>query len=223
LGFVEQLARDFWFIGLGPAVLGLVLLLKRDRRVGSMVLLMFGVHALFYIQYQVSDRVTMFLPNYVIMALWIGIGLDDIFASLEDVQPVTTSVRVTWLLRMLLVATVGFGLAWNWRLVNLSENYEARHEGERILARLEPNAVIIGHWDIIPVLEYLQMIEARRHDVLAINFFQVSPEDREDLIETLLNERPVYVDKITSDIMRAFTFVYSDGLYQLSPEEVPLP
>jgi hypothetical protein len=184
---------------------------------------MFVAHALFYILYRVPDKATMYLPNYLIIALWIGIGLESIFTSLEDIQPRTQSKRFIWLARLTLTATICLGLMWNWPLVDLSENYEARQRAEHILENLEPNALLLGRWDLIPVIEYLQIIEGMRGDVEAINTFMISKENTLILIEQAIQERAVYVDQMTRSLMENVTLDYDLGLYRLSQKEVSLP
>jgi hypothetical protein len=223
INLAEQLARDFWFIGVGPALLGLLVLLKRNWRIGGMLLLMSVSHALFYICYQVPDKATMFLPNYIVGAIWIGVGLEYIFAALEEMKQTTTSIRCTWLLRFILSATVGLALAWNWPLVNLSGSYDARQEAEEILGRLEHNALILGHWDTIPTIEYLQLLEGKRPDVQAINRFLISTENMYGLIAKEIHRRPIYIDNVNFELLRRFDFTYEDGLYQLKSKEDSMP
>jgi hypothetical protein len=85
--FGEQLARAFFVVGIGPGILGLVLLFKRNWREGVMLALMFGFSAGFYINYRVIDKDTMFLPAYLVWALWVGIGYQGLLAWLQKLNP----------------------------------------------------------------------------------------------------------------------------------------
>ena len=66
--------QAFFAIGVGPGLLGMVMLMRRDWRLGGMLLLMFVCSAGFYVDYRVIDKQTMYLPTYLIWAVLLGIG-----------------------------------------------------------------------------------------------------------------------------------------------------
>lgn len=218
--FGAELGRAFLGVGLGPALVGIWALLRRDARLGSALLLMFVAHAGFYINYGVSDKDTMFLPAYLIWAIWLGVGyqwlLDWVGAPAAgapadgapaDGAPAAgapahgrESAAGTSTLRAWMLVSVILAAVWNGPLVDLSDDRSARERGEAILRRVEPDALVAGWWDTVPVVEYLQLVEGRRPDVRALNRFLISNEDLERLVTRELERRPVYVDVPPEDL-----------------------
>ncbi|MCL4299311.1 MAG: DUF2723 domain-containing protein [Anaerolineae bacterium] len=199
--FVSQLWRAFFIIGIGPGLVGLVVLLRRDWRLGCALLLMFGFNAAFYIDYRVIDKDTMFLPTYLIWALWVGIGYQWMLDWTNRQSATLGVTRVErWLLPGVMVGAVLVALSWNWHLVDLSDDWSARERGEEILHELRPNALIFGYWQTVPLIEYLQFVEGQRPDVKAINRFLIAPEDMRRLIQHEITRRPVYVDSIPPQV-----------------------
>ena len=95
-----------------------------------------------------------------------------------------------------MAATVIFALVLNWRLVDLSNNRDARKLGQEILETLPPDALYFGYWDTVPVVQYLQLVDDQRPDVQAINRFLIAPPAMVEWIRRDLNERPVFVDSL---------------------------
>ncbi len=181
--FCTSLSGAFFILGIGPGLLGFGLLLKDNWKVGSFFILIFAAHVAFFSDYRVADKELMYLPAYMVWALCLGVGYDRLLAW---VSPAGTgqsrSPRPAWLLSGLMLATVLLALGWNWSLVDLSHDYSTRERGEAILSTVEPNAIILGYWDTVPIIQYLQLVEGQRPDVQAINRFMISPENMSKLI-----------------------------------------
>jgi|WetSurMetagenome_2_1015567.scaffolds.fasta_scaffold54478_2 hypothetical protein len=216
-GFVVQLSQAFFIVGVGPGLIGLVVLLRRDWRLGGMLLLMFALSAGFYIDYRVIDKNTMFLPAFLVWALWLAVGYDWLQQWLGRAHDQFTRTWGTNLLRIVLVSVVLIAAAWNWRLTNLSLDYSARQRGESILQVAEPNALILGWWDTVPVIEYLQLVERQRPDVQAINRFLIAPNDVRELIERNLGQRPIYIDSVPDDLSGVARVRRIGLVYELQP------
>lgn len=199
--YMIQLWRSFFAIGIGPGLLGLVLLLRRDWRLGGMLLLMFGFNAAFYIDYRVIDKDTMFLPTYLIWALWVGVGYQWVLDWIGSPEPGKWLAQAErGLLPGVVVAVVLLAIGWNWRLADQSNDWSARRRGEAILEELQPDALLFGWWQTVPIVEYLQMVEGQRPDVKAINRFLIAPEDMRHLIQREITYRPVYTDGFPPDL-----------------------
>jgi hypothetical protein len=218
--FGAQLWQAFFVLGIGPGLLGVALLLKRDWRLGGMLLLMFGCNAAFYIDYRVVDKNTMFLPAYLVWALWLGLGYEQLLDWTRRARDVVTQTWGPILLQAAMAGGVLLALAWNWRLVDLSDDWSARSRGETILSQAEPRALIFGWWDTVPVIEYLQLVEGQRPDVQAINRFLIAPEDMARLIERELAYRPVYVDSPSPDMLQIADVKSAGPIYRLQPREL---
>ncbi len=215
--FGTHLWRAFFAIGIGPSLLGSVVLLRRDWRLGGMFLLMFAVNAGFYIDYAVVDKDTMFLPTYLICALWIGVGTQWLLDWLHREDSAALQRWGLILLQGTLFATVALAVVWNLPLTDLSDDWSARLQGEAILALVEPNALIFGWWDTVPVIDYLQQVEGQRPDVKAINRFLISPEDMRLLIQREVVERPVYIDDPPTELSSVVRTQLVGPIYRLLP------
>ncbi|MCB0208989.1 MAG: DUF2723 domain-containing protein [Anaerolineae bacterium] len=211
-----QLSQAFFAIGVGPGLLGLAVLLRRNRRLGGMLLLMFLAHTSFYISYGAGDKKTMFLPTYLIWALWLGIGYQWLLTWITQAPASAPSESTFWhrikagyrfnvweprLFRVIIVSSVLLALGWNWSQVDQSNDWNARMRGETILNRVEANALILGYWDTAPVIQYLQIVEGQRPDVQTINRFLINRNDMIELMKQESSRRPVYIDSVPTELL----------------------
>ena len=217
-GFVGQLWRNFLPIGIGPGVLGLIVLIRRSWAVGGMLIWMFIFNVGFYANYDVVDRETMYLPAYVVWMLWIGLGYQRLLDwTGAERHAGLLAHTVPTLLRAAIAGSVLYVAAWNWPLVDLSDDWSARVQGERLLYELKPNALLIGSWDKVPLVEYFQLVEGRRPDVQAINLFLIDHKDALALILRELRRRPIYVDRLPSELKDLIRPRRGGLLYELQP------
>jgi Protein of unknown function (DUF2723) len=215
--FAIQLSQAFFIVGVGPGLIGLVVLLRRNWRWGGMLLLMFAFTAGFYIDYRVIDKNTMFLPAFLVWALWLAVGYDWLCQWLGRARDSFTRAWGTKLLQVVVVGVVLIAVAWNWRLTNLSHDRSARLRGESILQVAESNALILGWWDTVPVIEYLQLVEGQRPDVQAINRFLIASDDVRELIEHNIGQRPIYIDSVPDDLSGLARVRRKGLMYELQP------
>lgn len=212
--FVGHLARAFFVVGLGPGLLGAVILFRRNWKLAGMLALMFGVSAFFYIDYRVLDKETMFLPTYVIWAVWIGVGIHTLLAWMSS----SGKTGDPWVGRLF---QTGIGLSVlaafivTGPRVNLANDWSTRALGEEILTSVAPNALVLGWWDTVPVVQYLQMVEGQRPDVEAINRFLISFEDMTMLVKTEVLSRPVYINEMPLAWESTFSVKKVGPVYQL--------
>jgi hypothetical protein len=216
-----QLWRTFFAIGIGPGILGLIRLLKKDLPYGGMLLLMFLCNAFFFIDYRVIDKETMFLPTFVIWALWLGIGYEELLGWLRGLGHDRIGRWSPRLLRGLIFLSVLGAILWNWGLVDQAHQERGDAYGEQILQGLEPNALLIGYWQVVPIVQYLQLVEGQRLDVMAMNRFLISAQDLHELIQKEIYRRPVYIDYPPSDLSGNVMVTQNDVLYRLEPEGPP--
>ncbi|MEM7582192.1 MAG: DUF2723 domain-containing protein [Acidobacteriota bacterium] len=209
-----RLGRDLWnaffVFGLGPAVLGLIVQWRRDRGLALPSSAMFAVHALFFASYRVIDKSTMFLPCYLILAIWLATGYHEMLSWLRS------SAAARRLLQALILGIVVLSAAWTHPQVDLSEDRSARQEGEAALALAAPGALIISAWSLAPILDYLQIIEGKRPDVTSINLFLLGPESAQAWVDRELPQRPVYVDRRSLALLSGVEGRQRGPLYELS-------
>lgn len=210
-----HLWRAFFAVGITPGLIGMVLLFRQNWRVGGMLALMFLVNAVFYVDYRVIDKETMFLPTYVVWAIWLAFGLQWLLDWVQD-QP-EAALR-QWGYRVVCIAivcTVGSSMLVNWGQVDLRDDYSTRLRGEWILREVPRNAVVFGWWETVPVVQYLQMVEGQRPDILAINRFLIGYDELETFVEENRGKRPLYFDTIPAGLDNQYRFVKDGLLYRL--------
>lgn len=215
--FLRYLVQAFFVVGVGPGLLGLAVLLRRDWRLGGMLLLMFVVNAAFYIDYRVGDKQTMYLPTFVIWAIWLAVGYQWLLNWLRDIDAPASRQLSIWLLRGAIVGISLLAVGWNWRLVDLSDDWSTRTRGEAILRAAGPDALVFGYWQTVPPIQYLQLVEGQRPDVQAINRFLIPPADAQALIMREIERRPIYIDSIPSPLLQQVEYRSVGQLYQLCP------
>ncbi len=226
-GYFEQLITAFAAIGIGPGIVGAVVLLRRDWRAGMLLALFFLANLIFFVNYRVVDKNTMFLPTYFVWALWVGIGLQvivDLVDGAAERQPGEATQwrqRVTagTLIRLLVLAVLLAVLGWNLQRVNLSQDRSTREQSEEILSEVGEGALILGWWETIPAIQYLQFVEGRRPDVLAINRFLISGDDMDTLIRNSVGERPVYINSPSLPLIQTMEVEKVGHLYQVLPRD----
>lgn len=192
---------EFTIIGVALAIWGAVRLWKLNRPfllytlVGSALtlgmILIYGIHNIF--QY--------FLPIYVMMALWLGIGIAALIGIIEDwagrsprrVGPLSEEFAP------LLLGAVLFGLptylvARDFPVLDRSQDYSAYDYARYLAQRLEPNArVLADFWAWAP-LAYYQTVGGWRPDIDLSAGLSVPKLDWERFSAELhAHEGPMYV------------------------------
>jgi hypothetical protein len=222
--YAQQLWAAFFAIGIGPGLIGLVKSWQKDWRQGSLLSLVFLANAIFYINYRVVDKNTMFLPTYFIWAIWVGIGLQTIlnwWQAQDDKGALGRNAYfssiVAWAIQGIVIVAVLLALFWNWSRVSLADDMSTRQQSEEILALVEPEAIVFGWWETVPGIQYLQLVEGVRPDVLAINRFLISGDDMLALIESELDDRPIYINSPPLELIQTTEITKIGPLFQLHP------
>lgn len=161
------------FTGLG-VVLGMVGCIDLSRRRGELqvgLVWVFASTVLFFSGYGVADKNTMFLPAFLVWAVWVSAGAR---ACVEWASGLSLQLGIGGafggrLVVAVAVAFVGATLAMNWHQADMSQSRDAEMLARRTLDAVEPNAVVLGSWSTAVVLEYLQQVEGLRPDVTVFN------------------------------------------------------
>lgn len=221
--FLRALWRSFFGLAIGPGIYGCYLMVKKHRWEAVFLLLTFFVNVLFFTTYRVIDLETMFLPAYLVFAIWVAFGLRGLNRQLGEAVPKPLfqlggrPMTASSLLKLGFSGFVIFVVAWNWPLVSQAENWEGRDKAQAIFAQLEENAIVYGKWTTIPVLTYYQIVEGQRPDVLLVNRFLISPDNMLSWIgrETARGVRPLYIDYLTPELLTNHEFEEADPLYRV--------
>ncbi len=217
---LAQLGRAFFAVGIGPGLVGILVLGRKNWKEAVLLMGMFVFSAGFYINYRVMDKDTMFLPAYLIWSLWVGLGTQSLFDWLRGIEADRAAQITRRALQVLIAASVMAALAWNWRIVDLSEDWSTRQRGEAILSQAESGVLVFGWWDTVPVVQYLQLVEGKRPDVRAINRFLVDPQDLAYAITKEVKIRPVYIDSLPQELSSTLLARPAGPVYRLEYRQV---
>lgn len=167
---IRLLWRNFMGVGFLMGVLGVFTSCKKNWKIGMGCLLLFLGNFIFYVNYRVLDKDTMFLPAFTVFAVWIGFGLsflDDLlgklFTEIDFKKGVQFAHPVFW------VSLIFMTVFLNWRWTDMSQMLGPETFSNTILDSATDGATIIASWSPAVVLEYYQIVEGRRTDLTIYN------------------------------------------------------
>jgi hypothetical protein len=168
--FIGYLWRNYFGVGVLLGLAGVAGLWRSRRAWAVGLLMMFAANALFYINYRVLDKDTMFLPAYEVWAVFIGAGLLELGRLLVGVRaPWTGHPRRLAIAGVLCTAVLGLAAALNWGWVDMSKADGYMLFADEMMADTAPHSVVIAPWSSAVVLEYYQVVEGRRPDMVIRN------------------------------------------------------
>lgn len=165
----------FLGVGLLVAVFGAWAQWQRARELAMGLGAMAGATVIFFVNYRVPDKDTMFLPLVMVLAVWLGEGLAAFLAAGAAVG----RRRLTQ--RAVAVGATILGVALllvNYVNVDLHRHHDTRDYAEGVLTEVAPDAFVMGAWVRMTPLQYLQMVEARRLDVVLFDWGLHAMADR---------------------------------------------
>jgi len=153
------------------AVWGAIAHARKDRRTFAMLATAFvlaSIGLLFYLNisdHEVRPREYFWVPAYVGLALWMGIGSGAIVRWAKRLGPSWRNIMA-----VVLIAFALLPLKTNYELNDRSDNYVAYYYGWNLINFLEEDSLLItnGDNDTFP-LWYLQQVEGVRPDVDIVN------------------------------------------------------
>ncbi|HEY3111427.1 MAG TPA: hypothetical protein VGL23_21905, partial [Chloroflexota bacterium] len=176
-----HLRGEFGALGLGVAALGAAWLLARWPRAFLALAAYFAAQSWQVLNWDIGpDQLNLVyeLPAHLIVATWLGLGAAAIAwlaARLgvrragPTVGAAAAALLLTWLGlragRELTAQRADAISPINHDRSRLAAGYQARRIVEGGLARVEPNAVVVGDWEQATVVWYLQLVEGLKPDV----------------------------------------------------------
>ncbi len=164
--FLSTLPGEMAVPGLVIGFLGLLVMIRRDRRLAAATMLLFVTTVLYSINYDIQDIDSYFLLAYVILALWVAAGLAAIgrwcLATLR-LHPAAVAAA------MLLVG--GVPLLSHYAKVDESKNYLVEDYTTNMFSSLQPDALVLSYqWDHwVSAACYYQLIRRYREDVAVVD------------------------------------------------------
>jgi hypothetical protein len=112
----------------------------------------------------------MFLPAYLIWAVFVAAGLTAADRFLKRYQA-GGWFDAKWrkAVSVLPVLFILLGLGLNWRWVDMSQADGYALFADQMMSATEPDSMIIASWSSAVVLEYYQVVEGQRPDLVIFN------------------------------------------------------
>jgi hypothetical protein len=173
LGFARHTVRELGPLGIAAALLGIILAARKDAKLATALLLILGADVLYAINYNIFDIYMYFLPAYLVLGVFMALGLERALAWGEKglarlqrgVEGFLTGPRRIAVVALLLTYLPVWAFSANFTLVDASHDYAAEDFARNAYEVAEPGAVIIGDWWSIAPLGYLKYVEGLRPDV----------------------------------------------------------
>lgn len=237
--FVGFIWRNYLGVGVVVGVFGFTLFWKRDRNLLIGLMLIFCGNAMFFINYHVIDKETMFLPAYLVWAILISWGLLGVNERLR--QFITRGYlpqRVLVFVPIIFILIPMIALRINWVWVDKSDEYGPQHFAEGIINTVDEGSLIIAPWYSAVVLEYHQIVLGERSDITIYNRSRVQvaeyylswKDDRphtdiwlkilaleRKMIDAEIKQRSIYVVGDDSRYSHAYDYIPQGDMYKLEP------
>ncbi|MBI4790843.1 MAG: DUF2723 domain-containing protein [Chloroflexi bacterium] len=230
LNYLAWLWTNFLGAGVLIGILGLVHMLRAETRLFIFFGLLYAAYTLFFVNYRVVDKDTMFSVSYLVWAVWFAYGARAIRAWLhaQRMQAGAASAFVAVLALASLVA--------NWPFNDQSNNRMASEFAGQLLDNAQPAAFVVTEWTWATPLEYLQIVENRRPDVTIFDrgLYGLAVWNRlraqripdslaaeritqalADRIQSEIAQRPVYATEYDQALTRWFVFAPENRYYRL--------
>ncbi len=160
------LAFQFNGLLLALALLGLLTVLRRDRRLFLLLAGSFLLHTYITLTYRAPQTVEYLMPAYLPVAL--SVGLLPAGRGNPKIHPFLAALAV-WAGFLNLQGHIG--------IAELGADISTRRTVQPLLEAAPPNAVILADWHWATPLWYLQQVEGRRPDVRVEYVYPVVGED----------------------------------------------
>ncbi len=164
--YYGELVRQFPVSLLAGAVLGLAVLLWRDRPLAALLGTLMAGYLIFALEYGISDINPYFIPTYLVLSLSLAAGLGWLVEWLGSIVWIFSLPRGLAAAAILLAvsAVVLLGALGTRTEIDQSGNYEARRVLEAVARNTSPGATVLGHRETA-TLRYMQLVEQRREDL----------------------------------------------------------
>jgi hypothetical protein len=196
-------------------LVGLGVLVWRDRWFGSMLVVLGVVNVYFYANY-LGDLSHYLLLTWLILAVGVGLTAEVIVRGLVARLGQRAAVAAYAILALPIVLAAG-----NWTSHDQSANHDGERFADQVFAALPQNAVLVTYWDALTTLSYKHCVEGVRPDVVlqAYDAAALVTCDTPRLpLTEVAQERPVYGLMMFPDSLQRVT-----GLIPVAEGRVKLP
>lgn len=240
LRFAGWLWSNFVGAGVVLGIAGAAILFRQKRQEFGLLSLVFLTYSFFFVNYRVVDKDTMFNVSYLVWAVWVACGAAALETRFAQTGTLPKSLVPA---SMMLFALVTLMVNFDW--ADQSHNTQARQFATQLFQSVEPSSFVVTEWTWATPLEYLQIVEGQRPDVVifdrgldglatwgrlrkqGISDSDAANRIRQGLalrIAAELRKRPVYMTEYDDALASTFAFILQDRFYRLepkSPAEIP--
>ena len=191
--------QQFGPAGLALAVVGLIgLAVRKQLKALLLTGLSFAAYVMFAVLYRVPDVEVFAIPAFLLVALWIGLGLDWAADLLRPRGPILGLRRLMAIGRVLLfLAAIVQPLAIaarNYSELDRSRDWIVHDYGSTVLELLPDNSTVVGLLGEMTLLRYLQETQGLRPDIQTV-VADAEPARREKVEEALAQGRTVLLTR----------------------------
>jgi hypothetical protein len=161
--FTKAFPLEFFYFPLLIAILGLVEVFNKSRKLFWFTLLLAGFCVLYAINYDIHDIDSYFLLAYIVTAVWIGFGIHFIIRKVSD----TSRKSVSYVLILLALIP----MYSSYKSADESKNYYVKDYTFNVFNSAPQNSIILStQWDFwISASIYFQYVEGIRKDLVIID------------------------------------------------------
>jgi hypothetical protein len=183
--FQQWIWPQFFSVGAVLALLGSIRVLLRDRALALLLLPSYVLVVIFCTLYFAGDVEVFFIPAHIIAALLVGEGAMLILGRLNQ--------RIGQIAALGLLVLPILLFRENRVRVDAANDRSIDMQTRAMMAQpLPPNAVVMGDWEQIEALHYLQAVEGQRPDMrLVVN--PVAEEAQRVIMAELEQQRSVFL------------------------------
>lgn len=250
-GYVQQLSRalalfysNFGALGIVLMLLGAAVLYHRKRDIAGPLGGILLANVTFFSGYAVVDKDTMFLPALLILAIGIGIGVHFLLQLVARSSALLLGEKklIQSAIFLGLIAGIGILASGRWTWMDRNQSYGPQLLAKRVFETVPPDSVVIGKWSTAVVLEYYQVVEGQRPDLVILNRsrYEVATyynnwrqglphadamhktmQAESELIRILGQERDVYDLEYDPGLARDYEYRPMGFAFQLKPRVPP--
>jgi len=168
--FGVYLWRNYLGVGVILGLVGIYYLCRLNYKQTIGWLILFFSNVIFFTNYRVVDKDTMFLPAFLIWAVFVAGGLKYLVVISRKIIGFTVIANIKHKSFVsILVFLPLLPIILNWKWVDLSSKKGSDTFTNHVFENSSPNSIIIGDWSSSVILEYYQIVEGKRPDLIIHN------------------------------------------------------
>lgn len=163
LMYLGHCFQQFPFPLLLASSVGAAFMLRRDVAGSTLLGIVFLGSLIYALEYAVSDVYVFFVPTYLVIGIWLSVGIEAISRIAKDrlagALPNGTEITATGVLALVLAL---LGAAGTYEEVDRSRDHLGHRMIRAVSREVEPDATVVHRRS--PLL-YMQMVQNRREDI----------------------------------------------------------